>query len=477
MEDENAHELSTITEVDTPATSRLNATADFTTAEQTIVPTNGDAMNETQSMTILHLLYKQFPDFHEYLRSISNIAQASETTDPSVNVDKLLNIESALSALNYQSFHKGQTHQETQVSSSSTLNLAYQKFPSHAEYAREVSGLLDSQSIDQMQTSESSSSSLPDILMELKARNLKHSFELVPVDDSNINDIEKICQKIPSASTVEKQGSGSLSDSLVKDLRDMGISWASSMIKKSKQAKQLSLSSTSTSSVSESAINSNHHGSKKLSPLRKKSPRKSSGSSFIEMKASSTDNVNQTNIAGDGKPVNLKDFLARELMKHSSTSSSDDSSLASIFLKSFLGHSPSIHSVTLPALNTPTGSRNADKQRTSTPVHGETSSEDRRSNGFKKLSPRFDSPSFIPTVDDTQSNAMNLTGKMFSGESHLSSVHIGSESSSSNDKTPTDFNYQQRKIEDLTMPKAMHLQVPGTISSSITTATTKTSST
>lgn len=465
--------------MDTPVTSRLNATDMMNGADQTtILNKSQNGMNESQCKALLQMLYNRFPEFHEYVRSTSNIAQASETTTTSDKLENILSGEGNMSAFNYQSFHPAEQPELVNIS-----NFNYKRFPPHSEYAKNSTNLLDSQSIDQMQMSENddghntNSSSLPDIVSELRSRNLKHSFDM---EQDNHECENKIVNNVQNntASTIEKQGSGSISDTLEKELQAMGINWASSMIRKSKQAEQLSVSTSNGSSASETSSHATQRSTKKAQspqkpPCTSKSLRKSSrpSESFLDIDLTSNSNSAQatgTSEKCDGKPVNLKDFLARELMKHSSASSSSDSSLASIFLKSFLGNSSSHQSALNPT--TPIVRAN-DKHRTSTPVNVELNSGT-RSISLKKPSPELDYHSFGFSPDDTQFNGNDLTNKLFSGESHLSSVHVHSSESDEIDlhiRKPKSEQEKHKEFEQNILPAAMRLNLAGPSSSSTTT--------
>lgn len=168
----------------------------------------------------------------------------------------------------------------------------------------------------------------------------------------------------PSSSSDLKMMSSSSStssDLVAKDFDRIGLNWASAMLKKTSTAQNLESSSSST-------------------PIA--APIASGGSS-------SGDRIN-------GNPLNIRDFLARELLKrsqlNSSSSMSDNSTLTDQFLKSLLTMSSdsSLHQqATL---------------RTSTPNRINQSSE---------------SEKFVPAHD------IGHTAKdehLFSGESILSSV-------------------------------------------------------
>lgn len=99
-----------------------------------------------------------------------------------------------------------------------------------------------------------------------------------------------------------------------------------------------------------------------------------------------------------GRPLNLHDFLKRELLKHanmsdSTNSSSSDFSLRSQFLYSLIG--------TLTPCTNGANSK-SERQKTSTPV-----------------------PMQISQADSTPSNpSRSSSSQLFSGESRISSVHM-----------------------------------------------------
>lgn len=438
MDDDIPHELSTITEVDTPATSRLNAT-DLTVGNESTTA-NTDAMKRTQEQEVLKFVYKHFPNFKEYAKTNLSLSQLSTTIDNnSVDVTataslilgeklhKLLEInESQKDAFKYRA--EGDKT-KFELSNPSTLN--YRKFPTHSQYANSVSGLLDSQSIDQVELSDASDhsncSSLPDIVNELKNRNiLENSFKMISDEEESLEDLLKIGVTKQSKPIAEQSTKNTDTDTaLERDLNSMGMSWATVMLKKSREAN--STSSSSSDSLS-----------------RRSTVHRSSYKSLNKSKQQSINlSQNQTNDSADfdsnAKPINLKEFLARELLKHSSMSSSSDSSLASIFLKSFLGVSTS--STNQSEQNNCAGI--ADKHRTSTPVNFKSTESSDSKNNTKR-------DSTLNVNNKKQSKPIQLiahsTGhdsKLFSDESHLSSVRLSSPGNSSDEqKKHAEFNGQ-----------------------------------
>lgn len=283
-------------------------------------------------------------------------------------------------------------------------NIIIKKFPSHKEYVGSMSGLCDSGSIDALAENtdiQPDDTSLPDIEAELKRRNIiSRSFESLSSGSSEqglkeLNAMDAELKKF--LATEDNQSVNSSSDELENDMKKMGINWASTMLKKMKKTDALS-SSTSSSSF------------EKLKSSRKTRP-KNATNSFLDSKLIATEaeqsTVGEQNsiTAQSGKPLNLKEFLARELLKRSqssSASSNDDSTLASQFLRSLLGTSDS---------STQQNVLKHVTQRTSTPV--------------KPLSTL--SGTVGGTDDPTKSPPTNY---LFSGESGISSVRASTMSTS-----------------------------------------------
>lgn len=444
MEDELPHELSTITEVDTPATSRLNATDLSNVNDNTLknAPTKITLDDE-----ILKLLYKEFPNFKEYIQSNPtkfNISMASmnDTDVTAVGLSAILDeklgkvaetCSSRADELKYKAFAgEDQRPSNDRMLEDSDLRMSYSKFPSHADYAKSVPGLLDSQSIDQLQISdgnENSVSSLPDIVNELKSRQiLEHSFEEAADKEGDLDDLllNHGNPKPVSAQTTESRNQDeSLSDVLENDLNSMGLSWVTAEMKKSKAI------SISTSISSDSSNHAEHSrrssATKQLLLSRPKTAKrtyqrmnqsKATNDSFVDknllMAKHTMDERTVSTQATDEdhqeKSIKLKEFLARELLKHSSMSSSSDSSLASIFLKSLLGHS----STGLP--ETPQN-RGTDKHRTSTPI--DHSSDSKGGDSSKKY---FHSSSVVKSSNMNTNDTASPT--FFANESQLSSVRM-----------------------------------------------------
>lgn len=478
LDDNHAHELSTITEVDTPATSRINTTV----AQQDISQGTNDLPQRTKRSEIIGLFYNRFPAFSEYARA-NNLDMSVDSSGSMLNItaaaslllgdnlDKVLDIDAGqVDALKYRSLH--QSMKSLSIDEGAT-SLDYNKFPTHREYARSEPGLLDSRSLEGLlsmevdtavglsRTSnrdECNDSSLMDIVGEMRRRNMLR---------------EALALGASSAST-QNQNASSMSssiDELVAELQNVGINWASSMLKKSIETNALSSSSSSSSKSHDKSQNRKRVISKTETPAMNETAdniKATTSNSFVDPNLTAIEIAKRGALAtaaipeepkldtSESRPVNLKEFLARELMKHSSTSSmsssSIDSSMVSIYLKSLNSSNPST-----PAANGQT----LDKQRTSTPVHDSALLTRVSSAAARKAS----SPDAIEPTGD-------LTEKLFSGESRLSSVrnHSSDTDITFERETSIDEAQRHRNFEALSIPANLHLnlaqQRPGSSDSS-----------
>lgn len=415
--------MSTITEVDTPATSRLNATDTNCNNDQLLLKKNNFPKSISDN-EVLKFLYNQFPNFKEYMcnghLSSASLHDSVEITAATSAIfgDRLENLLGQESAefMKYQKFCS--ESKNIDISKPKDSEIAYTKFPSHSQYAQTASGLLDSQSIDRADISDDTS--LPDVLSELKARNIiDHSFEGVSSVEGSFKDLLAIPTNEKIFELTRKKAdspSDSLSENLEHDLNSIGLKWATTILRKSKEI-----------STSSSSISSNHedrsqrslqrHSPKKLSNISKKSRNKCQKSLNDEKNENITNNTSVRTEGTQMKSMNLKEFLARELLKHSSMSSSSaDSSLASIFLKSFLEPSKDLSKISETSPN-----RGTDKHRTSTPVQNSNESK-----GDSKINLSIKSSTVRRNLSENETS-MPITGandlsKFFSGGSHLSSV-------------------------------------------------------
>lgn len=155
---------------------------------------------------------------------------------------------------------------------------------------------LNYRKLDQPQPSNGLESAYIDVAKEIKQRRLMEADDVL--SSSSANDSKTLT-------------SSSSSDLLAKDFNRIGLNWASVMLKKTSTAQNLE-SSSSSKSVS--------NGETKNQPMSVDN-------------SSPDDRIN-------GNPLNIRDFLARELQKRtqlsSSSSMSDNSTLTDQFLKSLL---------------------------------------------------------------------------------------------------------------------------------------------
>ncbi|XP_031625721.1 titin homolog isoform X2 [Contarinia nasturtii] len=440
MEDELPHELSTITEIDTPQTSRLNAT-DATNLNET----KNNSIKLTQADEASKLIYKAFPQLKDYIKLNPNTSQVSmasaNDTDLTMagtsaianeHVEKLLEpFGSQVNELKYKTYDgdRPDVNNSRQLEDSE-LRMSYSKFPTHSEYAKSVPGLLDSQSLDKVDLSDdNSNSSLPDIVNELKSRKiLDRSFEEAKGNYGNLDDLLVVGNpRAISLLTTESTVSDTLSEELEHELNSMGLAWVSTELKKSKKVSTSQSSDSSNHGERLHRSSNKQQSPSKLKAVQKMNHSKATNDSFVDKNLVATNSgtvegtITTQKSESDqlAKSINLKDFLARQLMKHSSmSSSSSDSSLASIFLKSFLLQSD------VKSPDTPQN-RGKDKHRTSTPV--DHSSGDGKDSSSKKMYRTLTSTA-VGEMSKNQTESLTY----FSNESHqLSSVRMSTTNSMS----------------------------------------------
>jgi anastral spindle protein 1 len=350
IEDGVAHELSTIGEVET-------------------------LLEESQA-----LVPERFPEFEEHMKQNAE----KYNVDVSGTITQL-ELTGTTGDIEYKKFPDAPAIDDTKnateivniTGSSSFLN--YQIFPT-APQVPETSG-------------SSSNSSLPDIVTEIKRRNI------INIDSSNVssssrNDFKRTPSKkrvtksreiknISGVFSLDRESISDGTETLKGNLSQMGLNWASAMVKKT-QEMQNGSSSSSISLVDDLR-------------MEKKN-----------VALSSTKNNEEI-----GKPLDLKEFMLRALMERTSNSDTltSDSSITSSIVKSLLNISNINSSTTSPGLlNTQGTDKNV--QRTSTPV------ATRSSNSTQ--------------IEGISLN--NVTQGLFSGESRLSSVHLSSDTDHNIDK-------------------------------------------
>lgn len=387
------HDLSTIIEVDTPiATSRLSASQ---------IDVQKNLTSEQNDAKLNKLLLEISSNTRR------NLKIASFTYEPSIGNDTTLSDSHAKPPMHIQPFPSHASFAHGVSSMIDTISImgendseqpaepaAIRPFITHRQFAKESSGLCTSQSV--VNALDDDTNSFPDVEAELRKRNLlQHStesvFDAVEEMSAKQTDSKQKTQKIPTYST-------SSSDNLEQEMQKLGINWASSMLKKNKIATTQALTTSSSTSSNEEILEQ----IKSLHPP--------SNHASVANSSANASNKSQ------GKPLNLKDFLARELLKRSNSLSSssvhDDSTLASQFLRSLLGSSSDQSSKVIDSLV-----YISERHRTSTPVKDVRASTP---GGPLKLS-----------INETETDrSKSVTCHMFSGESGMSSVRGTSATSS-----------------------------------------------
>ncbi|KAH8346619.1 hypothetical protein KR084_007115 [Drosophila pseudotakahashii] len=386
-----AHELSTITEVETPGQSHIVAA--------TPVP-------------------KPFPSFDEYARELQ-LDLARLDADQSQRLQSEFNelvhvINQRTEGADYREFpsinaylhNMTSTRIHLEIGQDATLspgelmrqlrvvNDNIQDFPKRREYLQK---LLATQPADQRELIDSASleqdsSDSFNVEEELRKRNiLKNSFRRGNVTDTTLTgqevasstrreSVAPVRNDPPNESGIDPLSGSNFSS----DAEQRGQCWHATMHQRQQQADEL-CSSTTTSSP-------------------ERPPRRSRLRGGQERSYRSKDDSSVQDASQIGKSLNLREFLTRELLKHrvqnGDTSESSDESLRGHFLKSVL-HSLSPSSITQTpgvGLSHATGATN-DRQKTSTPVG-----------------------SFLSIPE--KSGSVNSTGtQLFSGESHISLVN------------------------------------------------------
>nr|XP_016998990.2 uncharacterized protein LOC108058624 [Drosophila takahashii] len=382
-----AHELSTITEVETPGQSHIVAA--------TPVP-------------------KPFPSFDEYARELQ-LDLARLDADQSQRLQSEFNelvhvINQRTEGADYREFpsinaylhNMTSTRIHLEIGQDATLSPGelmrqlrvvdenIQDFPKRREYLQK---LLARQPADQRELIDSASleqdsSDSFNVEEELRKRNiLKNSFRRGNATDQEVASSTRRESVAPARNDPPNEsGIDPLSGSnFSSDAEQRAQCWHATMHQRQQQADEL-CSSTTTSSPER--------------PPRKSRLRGGQDRSY----RSKDDSTTVQDASQIGRSLNLREFLTRELLKHrvhnGDTSESSDESLRGHFLKSVL-HSLSPSSITqTPGVGQShaTGATN-DRQKTSTPVG-----------------------SFLSIPE--KSGSVNSTGtQLFSGESHISLVN------------------------------------------------------
>uniref|UniRef100_A0A6P4FES8 Uncharacterized protein LOC108049241 n=1 Tax=Drosophila rhopaloa TaxID=1041015 RepID=A0A6P4FES8_DRORH len=424
-----AHELSTITEVETPGQSHIVAATPapkpFPSFDQyarelqlDLARIDADQSQRLQS------------EFNELVHVINQRTGGSDYREfPSINA-YLHNMTSTRIHLEI-----GQDHEQATVSPAELMrqlrvvNDNMQDFPRRREYLEKLLAkqpadqreLIDSASIEQ-----DSSDSL-NVEEELRQRNiLQSSFRRRNATDTTLMGQQEVASSTRRESVApqtndqpNESGIDPLSGSnFSSDAEQRGPCWHATMHQRQQQADEL-CSSTTTSSPERHPRRSRLRGGENHSHRSKDDSRLQDASQI-------------------GRTLNLREFLTRELLKHrvnaGETSESSDESLRGHFLKSVLhSFSPSSNTQTVGVgLSHATGATN-DRQKTSTPVG-----------------------SFL-SIPDKSGSVHSIGSQLFSGESHISLVHYP-------DGTPP-VPYEQQSKQSTNQTRQFSGQISGVKSS------------
>ncbi|XP_034485674.1 uncharacterized protein LOC117790353 [Drosophila innubila] len=379
--EELAHELSTITEVDTPAQSHIvpvttiSAPIPFPTFEQYARELQLDVsqMNADQSVRMQHefheliqcikqdiprLDYRQFPSITAYLYE-------STATLTRVPMDRPQAEQPSMTA--------GELMEQMRLN-----NVSIREFPTRRDYLQQ---LLEREPPDQRDLIDSASLESSDsfnVEAELRQRRLlKSSFrrgppvDLLEIDVASSTRRESIPQNastnIPNESHIEP-----LSRSHVE--QPQGMQRPISMRQRQRQAKQPG----------------SHISSSSSEPERQS---RSPGGASIE----APQEVSQI-----GRSLNLREFLTKELLKHrnqrvESGSEGTDDSLKGHFLRSVIDSLSRSESPHTPGLGHGTNATN-DRQKTSTPVGSLLTGQDKSGSLHSSDSQLFSMDSRISAV-------------------------------------------------------------------------------
>lgn len=367
--EELPHELSTITEVDTPAQSHIAPVAiAFPSFEQYAreLQLNLTNLDVDQSLRLKHEFheliqvvkqrganvdYREFPSIHAYLHDVTAVTTATRVQIENEQIDQAGSIPTD-ELMKWRLSH-----------------VSIREFPDRREYMQQLMESVPPEQREMIDSASLESSDSLDIEAELRRRRLlKNSFRRTPTDIAD-NDI---------ASSTRRESIAP--DTNANAPNESGIqpfpSLHSSIHQRQRQETQPQPKSLSSSS-----------------PEPRKKHQRSTGGGL-----SPPQDVSQM-----GRALNLRDFLTHELLKHrvrhsGSSSESTDDSLKSNFLQSVIDSLSRSSTPKTSGLGHGTNGTN-DRQKTSTPVG-----------------------SFVTGLDRTGSLQSSET-QLFSVESRISAVN------------------------------------------------------
>ncbi|GAB0090595.1 hypothetical protein DMENIID0001_053340 [Sergentomyia squamirostris] len=330
-----SHELSTIAELDT---SRMHASSmvSNTSKIEEAVRDLKEAIEKISNEILLYpwrdvneIEYQKFPIFDDYIKRLAENFQ-----------DRIDATNGGKTKLDQKIF---------EMFKDLSQDMIYHKFPTYQEFLRQETDSVAADSATELDVpSENGVSefSLPDVVAELIQRNvMDHSFRNSP--ENTVNEEEKVKEHDEKLNgrptgTIKKQPQPDLAKSssnsslnLEADFRKVGLKWASSMLEKTREHQLLSSSDSSTQlntidpRFKPLMLNLTGGESSFLDPNIAADTRKSEKSTLHEASAT-------------GKPINLQEFLNRELQRKSlrqnSHSASDESDISRFLSKENLIH-------------------------------------------------------------------------------------------------------------------------------------------
>ncbi|XP_055699616.1 uncharacterized protein LOC129799609 [Phlebotomus papatasi] len=327
----SSHELSTIAELDT---SRLQTSG---VSNQSKIEEAFKDLKDAIERISNEIEYKKFPSFDEYVHRLAeNLQEQSTGADADI-------FEQDRKFLEYLK----------DLSREMIMN----RFPTYQEFLEKEGVPAKEESEDAVSENGVSDFTLPDVVAELIQRNIMdHSFRNSP--ENSQDEIQEGIEppKENCKPTSVAQSSSGSSINLEADFRKVGLRWAASMLERTHEHQQLSSSDSSTQlnainpKLRTSALNLPADENSFVDRNIARSPRKKSHNA--------TEVTEESQI---GKPLNLLEFLNRELDRNSqkqSSYSAEDSTLTNTLLKSLLGSEISAKENPIHRTSTPiTGSK------------------------------------------------------------------------------------------------------------------------
>ncbi|XP_055689511.1 uncharacterized protein LOC129793470 [Lutzomyia longipalpis] len=312
----SSHELSTIAEMET---SRIPGSS--IVSNQSKVEEAFRDLKEAIERISNEIEYQRFPSFEEYVQRLAESLQ-----DQSMGPDA-----------------SGQERKLLEYFKDLSREMIFQKFPSYREFLQQegvAAGATDTIDLEAASDNAVSEFSLPDVVAELIQRNvMDHPFRNSPtVEEMSAGkqahaeeEAEKPSRNVSDQQTEVQPSSSSSSINLEADFRRVGLRWAANMLERTHEHQQMSSSDSSTQlnniypNLRVPFLNFPGNESSFVDRNIAKSPEKDSPKTAAEESQEA------------GKPLNLLEFLNRELEKKSVSSVSiDDSSLTNSRLKSLL---------------------------------------------------------------------------------------------------------------------------------------------